>query len=266
MSVHVSQRNESPIEFMASFLNFQQYAENKISKIPKRKYRWIGKPIIDKLNEIYDVLFTLSKDCFKRNKSIKEDREKIKDVIRKYKELNRLLFVFWNINNDGMDDMVKWVVLADKAIDCIVRMGGFKRRNKYMDILDYKSINKAKYVKKMAELHSFIYSKTISTPKHLQESKGRELMKLADIAFNCVIDANKNPPNTKEEYLARKENIEIALDCVDKMQTPVLSLFYEMHYGDATMKEWAGLLNDEFNLLSGIQKSDKKRFGYLLKE
>lgn len=266
MSVHISQRNESAMEYIASFLKFQDYAENKISNIPKRKFRWIGKPIIDKMNEIYEGLFVLNKNYYRYGITAKKDKEAAQSVIDKYKELNRLLFIFWNINKDTMNDMRKWAVLADKAIDSLIKISGFNRRSRYMDILDYESINKAKYVKKMTELHSFIYSKTISTPKFLRESKGTELMKLGDTALLCVIDANRFPPDTKEEYLQRKENISTALDCVNTMQIPIVSLFYEMKYNESTMKEWARLVNDELNLLKAVQKSDNDRFGHLLLE
>ena len=91
-------------------------------------------------------------------------------------------------------------------------------------------------------------------------------MRLADTALVCLFEANQHVPDTKEEYLKRRENVSTAFNCVQNMQLPIMSLFFELNYGESTMKEWASLVDTQIKLLNGLQKSDAERFDNLLTE
>lgn len=50
MSVLVSKRTLSRHEYVNTFLELYKFTEEKLSKIAKRKYRWIAEPIANQVN------------------------------------------------------------------------------------------------------------------------------------------------------------------------------------------------------------------------
>lgn len=266
MSVHVSERNLSKTEHIRQFLSFYDFSEKELSEIPKRKRRWIAEPIMHIINDIYEDFFSINNSYFNYGIKEKDNQEQVNEVIRKFKKLNDELFVMWNVQKSDMEYMAKWADRMENIIDLLLKISCIKRdRVRYVEIIDYSVLNKAEFLNNMCELHRFIYRKTISINSKLRESKGSELMRLADLALVCLFRANIHIPNTKEEYLERKKNVATAFNCVNNMQLPITSLFLEMHYGEKTMLQWASLVDTQLKLLHGLQKSDEKRFGYLLK-
>ena len=266
MSVHVSERNLSSTEHIRQFLSFYNFAEKELYELPKRKYRWIGKPVMDIINDIYEDLFSMNNSYFHYGIKEKDNQAQVNEVIHKFRKLNDSLFIMWNVQMNDIEYMDKWASQMENIIDLLLKISCIKRdRARYMNIIDYSVLNRASFLNNMCELHRFIYKKTISINSKLRESKGSELMHLADLALVCLFHANIRVPNTKEEYLERKKNIATAFDCVNNMQLPITSLFFEMHYGEKTMLQWASLVDTQLKLLHGLQKSDEERFGHLLK-
>ena len=86
-----------------------------------------------------------------------------------------------------------------------------------------------------------------------------------DAWYQCV-SANRKIPTTKQEVISRQKHISNAISDLHKMNRPMLSLFILMDYSEREMREWADLLTEQIRLLYALQKSDKKRFGKLLKD
>ena len=267
MSVHVAERNLSKTEYIRQFMDLYNFAERELAKLPKRKYRWIGRPVMDRLNDIFEDMFSMNNDYYHYGIKEKDNQAQVDEVISKFFKLNHELYVMWNVQRYSTEHMVKWVDRMENTIDLLLRISCTKRdRVRYMNIIDYESVNRAKFINNMCKLHRFIYSKTISINSKLRESKGTELMRLADTALVCLFEANQHVPDTKEEYLKRRENVSTAFNCVQNMQLPIMSLFFELNYSESTMKEWASLVDAQIKLLNGLQKSDAERFDNLLTE
>ena len=56
MSVLASKRTLSRHEYVRTFMELYNYTVQKLSKVPKRKYKFICKPISDAMNGIYNSI------------------------------------------------------------------------------------------------------------------------------------------------------------------------------------------------------------------
>lgn len=261
MSVLVSKRTLSRHEYVNTFLELYKFTEEKLSKIAKRKYRWIAEPIANQMNEIYNLITQANNDYFCYGIKLLDKPEQSKLIIGKLIDLQKPLFALWNIEDYETRKMVNWVNYINKEIMYLLRLGCISHDERLkVFILDYKAMNEAEFIRTMSKLHKIIYSKTISLKESLRSTKGVLLMNLADEAFYRVCHANLYFPINRKMYENRKEDMSIAIDCLKQMQQPLAALFNIMNYSENTMNEIAKLLDKEMTLLEAVYKSDIKRF------
>lgn len=261
MSVLASKRDISRIEYAKYYIELYKYSVDRLNRVPKRKQKWICLPISEILNEIYEDIMTINNDVFKYGIKEKSVSQQAMTVINKLLSLQKPLITLWIIERYPFEKMAKWAVMINKEIENMARFGELCT-NDYSElfIIDYQAMEEMKFLSNMAELHRFIYSKTISLPRKARDSDGSILMSLSSEALYRLIKANRNMPKDKDSYEKRKEDISIALNCLRQMQPPIFSLFLLMNYNEETMTKWADLLNTELKLLNGLITSDAKRF------
>lgn len=265
MSVLVSRRKLAASEYAMNFTKLQQKTRQQLEKIPKRKYRWLADPINNLMNKIFDLIMSSVNDYYHYGIKLKNNIDIAKAICRELYSLGSHLIALWNIEDYTEKAMTTWANAIDNEIKLVLQMGGisFKKDQKYMIIIEKKSVASAKYVGVMCQLHKLIYSKVISSPRYSREGAGRLLITLADRALFSVIDANSKIPTTKKMYEHRKQCIEDAINCINEMEIPTLGFFEVMGYTEYTMQQWADLLAEEKKLLTGIQKSDKEKYSNL---
>ena len=262
MSVIASKRNTAKTQYIFSFYDLAKYTEGRLEKIPKRKYRWLVPDIISTMHVVETYLLQTENRYYQYGIKLYAEPEQARIVIRKLASLQKPLLALWNIERYSDDEMICWCEQVNDVIRQLYKMGHLEPQEPVF-ILSHEAINRMEFMAKICELHRLIYSKTISLPYTYRETKGNQLMELADEALFRISDANRKAPTTKEMYERRKENLSAALQCLKSMQVPMLSLFSLMNYTNETMVEISGLLTDEIKLISGLIKSDEKRFGGL---
>lgn len=264
MSVLVSKRTLSRHEYVNTFLKLYELTSDNLSKIAKRKYRWICEPIAHRMNDLYNMIMQSNNDYFEYGMKLISLQDRSRLMIDSMIELQKPLFILWNIEDYETRKMANWTDLINDEIHYLARLGGIPYNSvQRMFILDYEAINKADFLKTMSELHKMIYTKTISLKENIRSTKGTLLMNLADEAWYRVCHANLHMPQNKKMYENRKKDVSIALDCLRQMQQPMAALFNIMNYSENVMLEMATLLDTEMKLLKGLLKSDAKRFDYL---
>lgn len=241
-------------------MKLYEYSEAKLSKMAKRKYRWLAEPIVTKMNVIRDEIMQIFDAFYDDGRSRKDKSAK---AIRELLSLQKPLLALWNVERYKTDRMIKWVSMIDREINLLARYGGFRTGGRYMYILDYEAINRLECMKSISDLHKMIYSKTISLPSVPRSTKGSFLMGMADEALYRISEGNRIYPKTKEEYEKRKKNFSRALNCLKSMESPLMAVFNLMNYSDETMEEIARLVTETAKLLRGIMESDEKRFSNL---
>ena len=260
MGVIKSKREISRYEYAYRFIKLYNFTEIKLSKMAKRKYRWLGAPIAAKMNGMRDEIMQIFDPYYESGKTL---QEQCLSVIKGLLSLQKPLLALWNVEGYTEKRMEKWISLIEMEIDLLADLGGFEKRKGYMFILDYEAINRLDCMKYMSKLHKMIYTKSVSLPAYCRETKGSYLMEIADTALFRLARGNRKIPETKEEYETRKNDFSRAMNCIKSMEQPMFAVFNLMNYSTETMEEIAGLITETEKLLAGLMKSDEERFAGL---
>jgi len=260
MSVLARKRQISRHEHTIHFVALYEYTEERLSKMAKRKYRWLGAPIASAMNRMRDEIMQLEDTYYSSKKSTKEQ---CVHIIRELLELQKPLIALWNVEGYQERRMKKWASLIDREINLLADVAELGKRTRHMMILDHAAINRMDCMKTMSKLHRTIYSKSISLPTYCRETKGSFLMRIADEALYRLFVGNSIIPKTKLQYEVRKKNISRAMNCLKSMEQPIFSIFNILNYSNETMEEIAEMITEEEKLIVGLMKPDEKRISGL---
>lgn len=264
MSVLKSKRNLSRHEYVRTFEKLYNYTFDRTKKVARRKYQWIAMPIMNSMNNIYNMIMQSNNDYFMYGIKMLDKESRASLIINELTKLQKPLLAFWNIERCETKRMVTWSNMINEEIVYVYKLiSGKEYSMKNIFILDYKAVNETDFIGTMSELHRMIYSKMISLPNAARNTKGLLLMDLADEALYRICKANRYVPiNTKMVY-DRKKDLSLALEALYEMQQPMFSIFNLMHYSENTMIELSSKLEKEIRLIKGVMKSDVKRFSDL---
>ena len=260
MSVLKNNRNISRFEFEHTFQELYKFSMERTSSVAKRREKWLCNNIDTLMNDVCNDIMELNEGYFPKNIG-KEDL--VRRSLYRLTELEKWLFVLWNIEQYPTKKMVQWVELVNSEIKLLNRMlEGDKIKNSIM-ILDWNTINSVKFLSNMSKLHRYIHGKVINARNRYDDTAGSMLIRLADDAFYSIICANKKIPTTKKEYKERRKLVSNAISCLHKMQRQTIFYFNLMQYSENTLREWSDLITSEIKLLYALNKSDRERFSQL---
>lgn len=232
----------------------------RTSSVAKRRKKWICHNIDTLMNDVCNDIMELNEGYFPKNIG-KEDL--VRRSLHRLTELEKWLFVLWNIEQYPTKKMVQWVELVNSEIKLLNKMlEGDRIKNSIM-ILDWNTINSVKFLSNMSKLHRYIHGKVINARNRYDDTTGSMLIRLADDAFYSIICANKKIPATKKEYDERRKLVSNAISCLYKMQRQTIFYFNLMQYSENTLREWSDLITSEIRLLYALNKSDRERFSQL---
>jgi hypothetical protein len=121
-------------------------------------------------------------------------------------------------------------------------------------------MQKLNFLNVMSKLHKYTYEKIGHAPMYCKDTLCDRISDFIDTALFEVISANDNYPESKAETKEREKHLINAIDALNGLQRPTLSLWNIMEYSENIMSEWSELLDSEISLLEGLKKSDKERF------
>lgn len=257
MSVLKSKQQLSKHEYAEHFIKLYDYTEERLSKMAKRKYRWLAEPITTKMNRIRDEIMQIFDEYLYDGKT---REEKCMKAARDLLILQKDLLALWNVEHYTTDRMIKWASMIDREIHLLAIHGGFRAEGRFMYILDYEAIEKLEVMKSMSTLHKMIYSKMVSLPATPRSTKGSYLMDLADEALYRISEGNRNIPKNREEYEQRRKDFSRAMNCLKSMEKPIMAIFNLANYSSETMEKIARLVTETEKLLKGLMESDERRF------
>ena len=265
MAVHKSKRNISRFEFERTFAKFYDYSYTRTSTIAKRRKKWLGFKIENIMNTAYDYIMQTSIRISRRGYPMMTKVELLKTALTKLADLQKALWVLWNVELYPTKRMVRWVMFANDALKMLVYEilkddVSFASNVEDIMILDWEKMKKVAFLDNMSKLHQFTHGKAIHAQNKYDGSTTSLLIELVDEAFYQVICANTKIPKTQQEYKRRQERLNKAIICLREMNRPLLSYFNTQHYSENVMREWADMLQQEIKMLIALQKSDKARF------
>lgn len=266
MSVLKSKRKISSLEFENTFAELYKFSLAHTSKVPKRRKKWLCFDIDNSMNTLYRGIMHIN-DIYIRDRQRRLDYTSDAAVqhIVALNELEKPLMVLWNVQEFETSVMISWVSKIKQEVFLLNRMNDKGNIACSVSILDWRAINAANFLKNMSELHRYTHGKVAHAQMRYDDTEGSVLISLVNDAFYELILANKKIPETKKEYVERKQHISNAITYLKEMNRPLLFYFNLMEYSERIMNEWSKLLADEIKLLTALQKSDKLRFHFLIK-
>lgn len=264
MAVLRSKRKVAKTEFENTFSSLYKFSMNRTSDIPKRRKKWLCKNIDQEMNRTYRDVMEIN-TFYTRDKELKAkhtDNLTERSILR-LSNLEKPLMVLWNVQKTKTRTMSTWVDLICREINLLNLMRENEVSVPKMAILDWRAINEMNFLKNMSELHRYTHGKVINACSDYDDTQGALLIELVNDAFYYLMIANVRIPTTQKEYLERKSNISKSMSCLKELNRQMLFYFNLMQYSERIMLEWSEMLIQEIKMLTGLQKSDKERFGSL---
>jgi len=263
MSVLKNDRVIAPYEYERTFGLLYQFSMKNTSKASKRRKRWICDEIDGRMNALFNTITGLSTNYFEPSNRKASIAEIIKEAIEGLCQLQKPLLAFWNISESKISTMEQWVKYINKDLKLLNNMLEEKVDYDPLFIIDYDSVSKAEYVKKMAELHKYVHGKIVHAPLKYQNTGSNLIISLIDDALYNVMSANVRIPKTAEQYKKRRKKISKAISDLNKLQRPLSVYFVMLEYSEKEIAKLSSLIREELKLLYGINRSDKDRFSNL---
>lgn len=277
MSVLKNKRRTSKIEYERNFIGIYEYMMNLLDHMPKRYAGILGRPMKERLNDMYDKVANIS-DMYIEKESWKERYKLCAETIKDLEAFAEWVYLYW-ILSDGRNGIKK---ADDQKRDFMAKM--FNRQIyliagvmsklddkkklgrievQYMKKFNAKELEGIVFLEKLYELNKLVYPKVIRIPLAQRDEEASLACKYIRNAFYCAYSGNLIFPENKKQYDKRKRLIGEAISDMYRVDRPMLKLFIVHMFSDDDMERIAALVNESTRHLLALQASDKERFGSL---
>lgn len=277
MSVLKNKRRTSKIEYERNFIGLYEYMMNLLDHMPKRYAGILGRPMKERLNDMYDKVANIS-DMYIEKESWKERYKLCSETIKDIEAFAEWVYLYW-ILSDGRNGIKK---ADDQKRDFMAKM--FNRQIyliagvmsklddkkklgrievQYMKKFNAKELEGIVFLEKLYELNKLVYPKVIRIPLAQRDEEASLACKYLWNAFYCAYSGNLIFPEDKKQYDKRKRLIGEAISDMYRIDRPMLKLFMVHLFSDEDMERITALINESTRHLLALQASDKERFGSL---
>ncbi|MCD8009188.1 MAG: hypothetical protein LUF68_09735, partial [Clostridiales bacterium] len=262
-------RQQASTEFEMNCARLVKYTVQRTDSIPNRYKKFVRPCLLTLVNAAYyDAIMANEADS--RTPAGKRERVKLlDDGIRALARLEKPLVAYWSLFKTSEGGMKEWTTLINKEMVLLNGAAGYKPGERELPMIhtfDMAYNPDREFVNKMRELHKFTYDKICHVPLDYKDHLSDQILTFVDNALYNVLMGNLYIPVTMEQYEIRDGRFKKAIQNLNGLQRPLYALWNVMEYSEATMDEWAELINEELKLIQGVRKSDRQRFGHLPRE
>lgn len=267
------------MQYEDSFRTLRNDLRKRVERIPKRRWNSIAKPLLEAVNNAFEVILCIEEDPVRGTKTAAQKRyDLIVRAQRLIKLIEKPLWVLWSVCDDEDEYQLKEWKTSQRANLC----DGF---NKVLKILHDMQKNSVKYdpgkdvglttmryyteaeiegavfLRTIRDLHRMTHGKAIRLNAIARDAEASLLLRFVDTAWYCAVYGNQMRLTDPVERECRREAFSAAISSLNKMQRPLFNLFSIGSYSNREMKEWVHLLNESTRLIVAVQSSDGKRAG-----
>lgn len=282
MAILKNRQSVNPLEYERQLAKLYHESRDRISHIPRRRWKYVAEPLLECLNTAYISIMGITYDPVRGRDDyaqIKYDR--IQKGIASLLAMQKPLYVYWAISNDRQetamrprtDDQRKaW---ADQTNHVLNLLAALARSSQCYNPDDDIPPNPIRYYTNAEVRNSLLLRaarsllletqrRVISLPLATRDADGMILEQLmADIWYHAN-EANARIPRTAEEYRRRRDHLSALISDITKANRPMLAVFATGTISEANMAKMATLLSETNDLAYRIMTSDRKRFGSLM--
>ena len=264
MGVLRSRRGIAYSEFERNMWKIHINLEQRMHALPARYKKHICDKLYEPMNQAYNALI-IADEQKGSAQAAKDKRQKyfragISYLIRMEKPLTAF-FNIRDVSEEGENQIEK---AMNYEIALIWGAAGWEKEEKpVFHVLHKNKFRKLAFLGKMAELHRYTFQKTAHAPNDAFDALSVRIDDFATNALYDVVMANVREPKTREEAQTRDAWLKDAIDNLNGMQRPLVGLWNIMQYSEAIMDEWAGMIDEELRILTGLREADRKRYSGL---
>lgn len=260
MSVLRSNRQVAFTEFERQMGIICREVKNRLSSVPARYRKFINPKLYEPASKAYRCVTLANEQSPKTAQGLARRNALLDTALKSIMQLQKPLLAYWNLKDSTEGGMKELADMLNREIALIFGVQKREGVRPMIIILPTKKMERLAFLKKMSELHKFTYQKIGHAPTDCKDFVSDEIALCADTALCSVVLANNKIPETREEADHRATHLQNAIDNLNAMQRPLLSLWNIMDYSENIMDEWAGLLNEELKILEGLKKADQTKY------
>lgn len=260
MSVHRSRRKVAFTEFERQMISLCRHTDERLRSLPSRYRVYLYPRIYGPVNKAMYHTVLAREVSIKRGDGMRQRIALIDLAIESLREMQKPLMSLWNLIDISESGCEYWVDMVNREFALLYGVARKEGKIPMFFALPKRKMERIVFLKKMSDLHKYTYMKLGHAPEYTREHIGRLISEHIDAALFNVMAGNRIIPTTKAEALARERKFNAAIDSLNALQVPLLSLWNIMDYSEATMDEWSGLLDEELRLLEGLKKADRERY------
>lgn len=261
MAVLRSRRSLAYSEFERHMGRIHKDLAERMSAKPVRYHKHVCKGLYEPMSRAYDAVI-LANEQKGKGRLQQENRERYFTIaVQSIMEMEKPLMAFCNVRDvkdSSIDDLGKRI---NFEIALIYGAAGWAMEGKpVFHTLNRRKFAQLAFLGKMAALHKYTYEKTAHAPNNCFDSLSSRIDDFVTTALYSVVMANEKMPETKEEAMRRDAYLKCAIDNLNAMQRPMVGLWNIMDYSENTMNEWAGMIDEEITILTGLRNKDRERY------
>lgn len=271
IAIHVSERTTSKLEYENQFHDLYGFIRDKLEHVPKRRRETISRPLLNAMNEAFDVIMKIEEDPIRGTKTPAKKRYAlILEAQKKIMAIEPLLWVWWNIAEDDKEKGLKEQSWKQKANIC-------DKFNSVLELLYQMQLKSSKYNKdddhgvmkmryytdaeienaiflsKLRQLHRFTHSKHIRLSPIARDAESGLLVSLINDAWYHAVKGNKFNVRTQKEQ--RLKYFDSAIKSLHKAERPLFDLLNNETFSNNEMNEWMKLYDECEKLLFSVRQN-----------
>ena len=278
MAIYQSQRTTARTQYEDFFKPLYDFVRQKMGGIPKRRRNSVAKPVLQAMNKAYDAIMRIEEDPVTGTKNAAQTRyECIVRAQYALKEVEKPLWVYWNIAGDSQESNMKPQLirqcahLTQRFNDVLILLRETQTKSsRYDPLTDSEGglsiryyteaeIVNAEFLTKLRDLHRMTHGKCIRLNAVFRDAEAELLLKIIDDAWYSAVQGNQLRLIVPKERELRRKLFSKAIGDLYKSQRLIFSLFSIGSYSNREIKEWVHLLNQSAKLLQAVQNSDKRQ-------
>lgn len=264
MGVLRSKRGIAYSEFERNMWKIHMALEQRMHALPVRYKKHVNAKLYEPMNQTYNALI-IADEQKGSAPAAKSKRQKYFQIAMYHlMKMEKPLMSFFNVRGVSEEGENQIEKAMNYEIALIWGAAGWEKEEKpVFHVLHKDKFRRLAFLGKMSELHRYTIQRTAHAPNDAFDALSVRIDDYVTNALYAVVMANVREPRTRAEAQRRDAWLKDAIDNLNAMQRPLVGLWNIMQYSETIMDEWAGMIDEELRILTGLREADRKRYSGL---
>lgn len=260
MSVPKGKRRSAYSDFEQKMIDLHKMTAERLCAVPVRYKKLITEEVYYYTNTAYWAVLHASEMRPKNKEKINQRNTLLNNAADALQKLQNPLWTFWNISKYDERRMLYWVNLINDEIRILLKISGWEGGRKLIQTINWHVVREMVFLDNMSKLQRYTYQKVSHVPRKYYDYVSGEIIQCVNNAWYAALTGNSIIPKNRAEASDREKLFRYAKEQINLMQRPLYALWNVESFSEREMDEWAGMLDGELRLLSGVIEADADRY------